>query len=89
MIMTVLVLAYCLRNSRIVDVFPEIDGRNIKLVDHEDEQPWPQFCAKFNSLFARSEENDNPRDSRVRDVIQARLPDQNPVVNEVDSFLKV
>ena len=45
---TVLVLAYCLRNSRIVDVFPEIDGRNIKLVDHEDEQPWPQSCASGN-----------------------------------------
>ena len=45
---TVLVLAYCLRNSRIVDVFPEIDGRNITLVDHDDEQPLPQFCALGN-----------------------------------------
>ena len=45
--------------------------------------------AKFNSLFARSEEIDDPRDDRVRDVPLAELPDQNPVVNEVESFLKV
>ena len=41
-----------------------------------------------NSLFARSEEIDDPRDNRVRDVTWAQLPDQNPVVNEVESFLK-
>ena len=33
---TVLALAYCLRDGRIVDVVPEIGGRNIKLVDHDD-----------------------------------------------------
>ena len=44
--------------------------------------------AKFNSLFARSEEIDDPRDNRVRDVICAQRPDQNPVVNEVESFLE-
>ena len=38
---TVLVLAYCLRDGRIVDIFLEIGGKNIKLVDHDDEQPWP------------------------------------------------
>ena len=43
--------------------------------------------AKFNSLFARSEEIDDPRDNRVRDVTGAQLPDQNPVVNGVESFL--
>ena len=36
--MTVLVLAYS-SNGGIVDVFPEIGGRNIKPVDHDDEQP--------------------------------------------------
>ena len=40
---TVLVLDYCLRDGRIVDVFPEIVGRNIKLVDYDDEQPWYQI----------------------------------------------
>ena len=45
--------------------------------------------AKFNSLFARSEEIDDPRDDRVRDVPLAELPDQNPVINEVENFLKV
>ena len=46
---TVLVLAYCLRDGRIVDVFPEIVGRNIKLVDHHDGQPFgPKFCALGN-----------------------------------------
>ena len=44
--------------------------------------------AKLNSLFAREEIGD-PRDDRVRDVISAQLPDQYPVVNEVESFLKV
>ena len=28
-----------LRDGGIVDVFPEIGGRNIKPVDHDDEQP--------------------------------------------------
>ena len=46
--MTVLVLAYCLRDGGIVDAFPEIGGRNIKLVDHDDEKPWGQFCALWN-----------------------------------------
>ena len=45
--------------------------------------------ATFTSLFARSEEIDDPRDDRVRDVPLAELPDQNTVVNEVESFLKV
>ena len=45
--------------------------------------------AKFNTLFARSEDIDDPRHNRVGDVIWAQLPDQNPVVNEVESFLKV
>ena len=45
---TVLVLAYFLREGGIVDVFPEISGRNFKLVDHDDEQPWPQFSALGN-----------------------------------------
>ena len=45
--------------------------------------------AKFTSLFARSEEIDDPRDDRVRDVPLAELPDQNTVVNKVESFLKV
>ena len=40
---TVLVLDYCLRDGRIVDVFPEIVGRNIKVVDYHDRQPWPQI----------------------------------------------
>ena len=47
--MTVLVLAYCLRDSRLVDVFPEIAGRNIKLVDHDDEQPWPQIIVPWGT----------------------------------------
>ena len=47
--MTVLVLAYCLRDGRIVDVFPEIVGRNIKLVDHDDEQPWPQIIVPWGT----------------------------------------
>ena len=49
---------------------------------------WEAVMAKFNSLFARSEEIDDPRDNKVRDVTWAQLPDQNPVVNEVESFLK-
>ena len=47
--MTVLVLAYCLRDGRIVDVFPEIVGRNIKLVDHDDEQPWSQIFVPWGT----------------------------------------
>ena len=46
---TVLVLAYCLRDGRIVDVFPEIVGKNIKLVDHHDGQPWPQIFVPWET----------------------------------------
>ena len=48
--MSVLVLTYCLRDGRIVDVFPEIVGRNIReLVDHDDEQPWPQIFVPWGT----------------------------------------
>ena len=47
--MTVLVLAYCLRDGRIVDVFPEIIGRNIKLVDPDDGQPWSQIFVPWET----------------------------------------
>ena len=40
---TVLVLAYSLREGGIVDVFPEISGRNFKLVDHDDEHHGPNL----------------------------------------------
>ena len=46
---TVLVLAYCLRDGRTVDVFPEIVGRNIKLVGHDDEQPWSQIFVPWGT----------------------------------------
>ena len=49
---------------------------------------WEAVMAKFNSLFERGEEIDDPRNNRVRDVTWAQLPDQNLVVNEVESFLK-
>ena len=49
---------------------------------------WEAVMAKFNSLFEWSEEIDDPRDNRVRDVTWAQLPDQNQVINEVESFLK-
>ena len=48
--MTVLVLAYCLRDGGTVAVvFPEIVGRNIKLVDHDDEQPWSQIFVPWGT----------------------------------------
>ena len=98
--MTVLVLTYRLRDIGIVEVFPEIRGRNIELIDHDNKQP--QFCAlrnprqdhtpfweavmeKLNSLFARGEESGDPGDDRVRDVICAQLPDQYLMVDEVKS----
>lgn len=37
--MTVLVLTYRLRDIGIVEVFPEIGGRNIELIDHDNMQP--------------------------------------------------
>ena len=48
---TVLVLDYCLRDGRIVDVFPEIVGKNIKVVDYHDRQPWP--CLLYTSPSPR------------------------------------
>ena len=49
---------------------------------------WEAVMAKFNSLFARSEEIDDQRDNRVKDVTWAQLPDQNPEVSEVESFFQ-
>ena len=103
---TVLVLAYCLRDGRIVDAFPEIVGRNIKLVDHHDGQPWPQTFGPWGtpaSTTPDSEKQSWPsltrclrevRKSMIQKITgsgmshEQQLPDQNPVVNEVERFLK-
>ena len=45
---TVLVLAYGLRDSGIVEVFPEIGGRNIEFVNYDDKQSWPYFWTLRN-----------------------------------------
>ena len=76
---TVLVLSYCLRDGRIVDVFPEIVGRNIMLVDHHDGQPWPQTFGPWGTSAGttpNSEKQSWPSLTRcLREVRESMIQD--------------
>ena len=76
--MTVLVLAYCLRDGGTVAVvFPDIVGRNIKLVDHDDEQPWYQVFMPWGTpagTTPHSEKQSSPSLNRcLREVRKSMI----------------